>query len=418
MERQAVAKVEKVSSGRNHRQPDRSSAAVHPLLTLQRSIGNQAVRNLIRTPYIQTKLQISTPEDPFEEEADRVADTVMRMPEPAPSIQAQPLSTSPAVVQRSPDDTGDVHQNLEDQFTREHGRPPVGGAHGAEYATWLNQKNYDGAVALLQSRDPTMYGYLRQGRVGQTVRVRTLTVPITGAGPGQPTSFEFRFDLLARAGGVASGALAQFETQQPNLQMTVPTATATLLMPMNFSSPDGPNAALRLAEYLYHEGIHMLLAMDRVIEDYIPGSARLQSGKRAAVEAYRTQVQSNRAFLVLAADLEIVIGTFMTQHNQSQPQAYYRDAAQRVINGVIDERFAVDQQRQQFPGNPVANSTIASAYIPNELRNEGIILTNNVDLNRLIQEMTAVLNLIPAGGSTPAVRPSPNPPQPSPPTRP
>jgi hypothetical protein len=78
----------------------------------------------------------------------------------------------------------------------------------------------------------------------------------------------------------------------------------------------------------------------------------------------------------------------------------------------------VDQQRQQFPGNPVANSTIASAYIPNELRNEGIILTNNVDLNRLIQEMTAVLNLIPAGGSTPAVRPSPTPPQPSPPARP
>ena len=416
MERQAVAK--KMPSGSNniHRGSPRSSSAAHPLLELQRSIGNQAVRSLIRTPFIQTKLQISTPGDPLEEEADHVADTVMRMAEPAPSIQAQSLSTPPAVVQRSPDDTGEVHQNLEDQFAREHGQPPVGGAHGADYANWLAQNNYDGAVALLQSRDPTMYGYLRQGRVGRTVRVKTLTVPVTGAGPGQPTSFEFRFDLLARPGGVASGALAQFETQQPNLQMTVPTATATLLMPMNFRSPDGPNAALRLAEYLYHEGIHMLLAMDRVIEDFIPGSSRLQSGKRAAVEAYRAQVQGNRAFQVLAVDLEVVIGAFMTQHRQSPPPGYSRNAAQRVINGVIDERFAVDQQRQQFPGNPVANSVIASAYIPNELLNEGIVLTNNTDLTRLVQEMTAVLNLIPAGGSTPAVRPSPNPPQPRPPT--
>jgi hypothetical protein len=212
--------------------------------------------------------------------------------------------------------------------------------------------------------------------------------------------------------------LAQFETQQPNLQMTVPTATATLLMPMNFTSPDGPNAALRLAEYFYHEGIHMLLAMDRVIEDYIPGSSQMQSGKRAAVEAYRAQVQGNRAFQVLAVDLEVVIGTFMTQHNLPQTQRFYRQAAQRVINGVIDERFAVDQQRQQFPGNAVANSTIASAYIPNELQNEGIVLTNTADLARLIQETTAVLNLIQPGGSTPRAAPSPNPPSPQPPTRP
>ena len=46
---------------------------------LQRSIGNRAVQRLIRSPYIQAKLKISTPGDRFEQEADRVADTVMRM---------------------------------------------------------------------------------------------------------------------------------------------------------------------------------------------------------------------------------------------------------------------------------------------------------------------------------------------------
>lgn len=102
MERQPVAKGKKAPSGNNdpRRQPGRSSAA-HPLLELQRSAGNQAVQSLVRSPFIQAKLQISTPGDPFEEEADRTADTVMRMPEPpsegieeneeSKSLQAKPL---------------------------------------------------------------------------------------------------------------------------------------------------------------------------------------------------------------------------------------------------------------------------------------------------------------------------------------
>ena len=153
----------------------------------------------------------------------------------------------------------------------------------------------------------------------------------------------------------------------------------------------------------------MLLAMDRTFESFIPGSNKLQSGKRAAVEAYKTQVQGNIEFTKLAVDLEIVIGGFMTQKNVAHTQQDLKEAAQRVIDGVIDERFAVDQQRQQFPGRPVLNSTIAAAYIPHELLNEGIILQNQADLNRLISEMTSVLALIPTGGSAAAPTPTPAP---------
>ena len=101
MERQAVAKVQGTPTGNNHlhRQSPASSSAGHPLLELQRSIGNQAVQRLIRSPYIQARLQISKPGDPFEHEADRVADTVMRMAEPQSTqeettrIQEKPLAT-------------------------------------------------------------------------------------------------------------------------------------------------------------------------------------------------------------------------------------------------------------------------------------------------------------------------------------
>jgi hypothetical protein len=67
---------------------------------LQQSIGNQAVQRLIRSPYIQSKLKVSTPGDQFEQEADRVADTVMRMPEPETTRgETTPVE---AIVQRVP----------------------------------------------------------------------------------------------------------------------------------------------------------------------------------------------------------------------------------------------------------------------------------------------------------------------------
>jgi hypothetical protein len=100
MERQSPAKVQKSGPRANHLQAQsaRSPAPAHPLLALQRSIGNQAVRRLIRSPYIQTKLKVSTPGDQFEQEADHVADTVMRMPEAG----AAGTETAPIQVQAKP----------------------------------------------------------------------------------------------------------------------------------------------------------------------------------------------------------------------------------------------------------------------------------------------------------------------------
>lgn len=58
----------------------------HPIAKLQTAIGNQAVQRLINFHYVQAKLQVSSPGDRFEREADQVADTVMRMPDPQPNL--------------------------------------------------------------------------------------------------------------------------------------------------------------------------------------------------------------------------------------------------------------------------------------------------------------------------------------------
>ena len=54
----------------------------HAVIQLHQTIGNQAVQRLLRSRTIQPKLAISQPGDIFEQEADRVADHVMRMPDP------------------------------------------------------------------------------------------------------------------------------------------------------------------------------------------------------------------------------------------------------------------------------------------------------------------------------------------------
>ncbi len=57
-----------------------------PLTQLQRKLGNQAMQKMFNTGAIQAKLKIGQPDDKYEQEADRVADQVMRMPD-AESIQ-------------------------------------------------------------------------------------------------------------------------------------------------------------------------------------------------------------------------------------------------------------------------------------------------------------------------------------------
>lgn len=79
---------------------------------------------------VQTKLSVSAPNDPYEREADQVADRVMRMPEPTVQRScascASGAGTCPKceeekkqraqVIQRKPQDSGDARTSLPDEF--------------------------------------------------------------------------------------------------------------------------------------------------------------------------------------------------------------------------------------------------------------------------------------------------------------
>ena len=83
------------------------SSHVDRILFLQRTIGNQAVQRLIKSGALQAKLRIGQPGDVYEQEADRVADEVMRMPEMQRQVEPEEeeeeiLQTKPLVDQITP----------------------------------------------------------------------------------------------------------------------------------------------------------------------------------------------------------------------------------------------------------------------------------------------------------------------------
>ena len=83
-------KENSASTTRKIESPQSMSSPADQVLHLQRTIGNQAVQRLIKSGALQAKLKIGQPGDRYEQEADRVADAVMRMPEPGVQRQVEP----------------------------------------------------------------------------------------------------------------------------------------------------------------------------------------------------------------------------------------------------------------------------------------------------------------------------------------
>jgi hypothetical protein len=81
-----TTEIKKGNSGSQGKKTERSETPQSPIdqiLFLQRTVGNQAVQGLLKSGFIQAKLTIGQPGDVYEQEADRVAKQVMRMPLPS-----------------------------------------------------------------------------------------------------------------------------------------------------------------------------------------------------------------------------------------------------------------------------------------------------------------------------------------------
>jgi Domain of unknown function (DUF4157) len=96
-----------------------STLPIDRILLLQRTIGNQAVQRLFKSGIIQAKLKIGQPGDIYEQEADRVAEQVMRMPEPRMQRQAEEKEEEEELIQtkeissQTPEVTPDLESRIQ-----------------------------------------------------------------------------------------------------------------------------------------------------------------------------------------------------------------------------------------------------------------------------------------------------------------
>lgn len=74
--------------------------SVSQLAQLHKQFGNQAVQRLLQSKQIQAKLTIGAPNDIYEQEADRVADQVMRMPGTNTTARSITNPYAPLKIQR------------------------------------------------------------------------------------------------------------------------------------------------------------------------------------------------------------------------------------------------------------------------------------------------------------------------------
>jgi hypothetical protein len=343
--------------------------------------------------------------------------------------------------------TGKVLQRQPDGGTKP-GSPSSGsGAKPQTGPPQLTQALYDKALAILvklPGANAALVAILKQGKVGQTVSgVKQIKVPPpTPSDPAAQLTCDL--EIAAGTGGLRQGAAAQF-VEEPATQINVQSDPAKGILITRLLKIIAKPAATddEMAWSLLHEGIHMMLAIDRMLDSLsgiVPGLTAGATGFMKSFAQYQQAAKSSKQRAKLVSGLVSEINrvksasaappstpapapsgkppatTPSTPPAAAGPSA--NDMADDVIDMILEERFAFDQQVKQFPGSrTVANSLLADAYMFEQLAFELGLKSWPAPPNKqaLITLMTAFLDdveLILNPPAPPATKPTPSAPPP------
>ena len=291
----------------------------------------------------------------------------------------------------------------------------------------VTQQLYDAAVRLIAARNPTMAAYLGKAQVrhtagGKTDRVRVEGHPIPGAAPGRPTDVIYDFELEVVDSGTAPNAAADYsERDEASKDYDNKTTVVMKLMTITLKAPaSGQDAVGSLADQLFHEGLHMMLDMDRMMARLEPGNAAMQTGALAREQSVG-QAQANPGYPALLASVERIVGQYPQAAAAAKPAgklatpAQNRAAAMRVIDGVIDERFVVGQTSAQMGGRESWSTAGTIEYLRYYLYQEVVLPPANLPtFQDAVTKLDALLNAMwpaapPAGSGTQTAKPTPSP---------
>jgi hypothetical protein len=190
---------EPVRAVRTDQGASRPLRADNPVLTQQRALGNQAVQRLLLTGALQAKLRVGQPSDVHEQEADRVANTVMRMPEPEVQRQRTEEEETPRAEPLAEGISPLVQRQTEAPPEEEEEEPPQAEAAPGQVQALVQRQEAEPAKEEEEEEEPQAVQRKAKGaditHVRNAAQVQRLRSPSGGSplSSGVRSFFERRF---------------------------------------------------------------------------------------------------------------------------------------------------------------------------------------------------------------------------------
>ena len=302
---------------------------------------------------------------------------------------------SPTVSHRGVDIVGRSHGPL---IQREQRRPRRS---TAPVSPPTAQRTYNQALARLRSLNSRMHRYIAAAPLngGPTTILRSSQTSAAGV----RTTTLFRLEVVIRRLAHSHGHLQRRRITPPTGTGTVRTRTVSMRLVLD--PPSGATAVTDLTDTLFHEGMHLLIHMDR----YLPAGA--QSGHGAGLATYRRVAQAHASYSLLLTELEGLINTHF-HRRASHPRGSAN--ARAIVRGLVEEKYVEDQTARALRRPRQRNHRLASDNIGGDLMHvlgitmQQLITGSNLQRTlRILDRAREVLDAIDARPGRPAPTPTP-----------
>jgi hypothetical protein len=263
------------------------------------------------------------------------------------------------------------------------------------------QQVYHQALARLRPLNSRMHGYIAAAPLNGGPTTILSTPPASAA--GVRTTTQFRLEVVIRR-------LAHSHGQLQRLPVAAPTGTGavrtrTVGMRLVLDPPSGATAVADLTDTLFHEGMHLLIHMDR----YLPAGA--QSGHGAGLATYRSVARAHASYALLLTELEQLINAHFGR-TAAHPRG--RADARAIVRGLVEEKYVEDQTARALRHPRRRNHRLASDNIGGDLMHvlgitmQRLITGRNLQRTlRILDRAREVLDAIDARAGQPAPTPTP-----------
>jgi|GEM_PF-3725810 len=340
------------------------SPAEH-ILFLQRTIGNGAVDRLIRSGTWQAKLRIGQPGDMYEQEADRVAEQVMRMSGPPVSKdKAVSEQTDNNPVQRRCPTCNKVNQPIKSELISRNSFIDSGGQPLSGHVRTFFESRFGHDFSQVQ-----IHTDAKAAKSAQAVNAQAFTVGkdvVFGKGQYAPWNTEGK-KLLAHElthvvqQGSAQSNFIKHNNVAPTIQRRLVTF-GTLPDVNSLLGLLGPNAGLTL---------NLDVATNQVrIGAVLPGAPR-SPALRARLTTIINHARQHAEVIVGRGQPQVMVGAF------PQPGDLRVTRVQQID---IDDVLAIEA------GAPGSGAALAAHEIEENFRAHGVVAVAGVDRFRRAHE--------------------------------